>query len=102
MSTYDEILDYFDEHMKSSGRYAYSSFYVGTTTDTDVKGRLFNVHGLRPGKSWWAYCCADSPETARRVKDHYLELGMRGTPSASNDPAQFVYCYVVTPTTIER
>lgn len=60
MSTYDEILNYFNEHMKSSGRYAYSSFYVGTTTDTDVKGRLFNVHGLRPGKSWWAYCCADS------------------------------------------
>lgn len=99
---YDNIINDFDNHINKSGRQYYSEFYVGITTD--IKRRLFEEHKVQEQGQWWIYSPADTEEIARNVEKHYLELGMQGGPgggTSDENAIYYVYCYVITPNTIE-
>ena len=98
--TYEEIIAKIDEHLKYSGIRQYSDFYVGVAKNA-AERLFFNHHVLEKGQ-WWIYLSADSPETARKVEKHYLDLGMRGGNNPDETDAYKVYCYAVTYYTSER
>lgn len=94
-STYEEIINKFDEHLTKSGKRYYSEFYIGVSDDAATQ--LFNKHYVDKENSWWIYKTAISSEDAKRVAKHYQDLGMRG----GNGDGNMVYCYVVTSLTTE-
>lgn len=96
---YDSIVNAIDKHLSISGKKYYSDFYVGITKN--VEQRLFHEHNVSKENSWWIYRIAQSDEIARQVEQHYLDLGMRGAPGGGDEDSRVVYCYVVTPTTVE-
>ena len=98
-NTYNEIIAKIDAHLQKSGGGQYSDFYVGVAKNAE--NRLFNEHLVLKKGQWWIYIPADSPETARKVEQHYLNLGMRGGNNATEKNAYKVYCYAVTPLTCE-
>lgn len=95
----EAIIKAIDEHIQSSGRSSYSDFYIGITND--VERRLFGEHRVNRDGMWWIYAQADTVEIARETEKHYLDLKMRGGAGGGGDDAKFVYCYVVTPDTLE-
>lgn len=97
---YSEIIEKIDEHLSKSGKTYYNEFYIGITKDPE--NRLFKEHGVSKENSWWLYINAGSSELAREVEKHYLEEGMRGGDGGGNDDSTYVYCYTVTPTTIDK
>lgn len=97
---YDEIIQVMDEHLNKSGKNYYNEFYIGITNNPER--RLFEEHGVFKEDSWWIYIPADSVDTARKVKQHYLDKGMRGDSGGGDDDSIFVYCYIVTPTTVDK
>lgn len=94
-----EIIERIDEHLKNSGRRYYSDFYIGITNDPEC--RLFDEHKVKKDGMWWIYSKADNIETARTVERYYLDKGMRGGDGGGDDTSVYVYCYTVSPTTIE-
>lgn len=94
-----EIIERIDEHLKNSGRRYYSDFYIGITNDPER--RLFDEHKVKKDGMWWIYSKADNIETAREVEKYYLDKGMRGGDGGGDDTSVYVYCYTVSPTTIE-
>lgn len=98
-ANYKEIIGKIDEHLKNSGRRYYSDFYIGITNDPEH--RLFDEHKVKKDGMWWIYSKADNIETARKVEKYYLEKGMRGGDGGGDDTSVYVYCYTVSPTTIE-
>jgi hypothetical protein len=96
---YDTIINEINNHISISGKRYYSDFYVGITKN--VEQRLFGDHNVSRDNSWWIYRIAETEEIARAVEKHYLDLGMRGGSGGGDDDSNIVYCYVVTPTTIE-
>lgn len=96
---YDAIINEVNEHMKSSGKYYFSDFYVGVSHD--AAQRLFSEHHVRRDGAWWIYRTAIDADTARRVEKHYLDLGMRGGTGGGDDTSSMVYVYAVEPTTTE-
>lgn len=96
---YETIINEIDAHLSRSGRRYYSDFYIGITKD--VGQRLFGDHNVSKDNSWWIYRTAETNEIARAVEKHYLDLGMRGGPGGGDDDSRIVYCYAVTPTTVE-
>ncbi len=97
----EAIIKAIDEHIQSSGRSSYSDFYIGITND--IERRLFGEHRVNKEGMWWIYAQADTAEIARETEKHYLDLKMRGgTGGGTGDSdSKFVYCYVVTPDTLE-
>lgn len=93
------IVNDIEAHLLKSDRSYYSDFYVGITND--VQRRLFIEHNVLKEKSWWIYRTAIDCDTARKVEKYFLEKGMRGDTGGGNDESVIVYCYAVSPTTIE-
>lgn len=98
--SYTDIIRRIDEHLDKSGKNFYNEFYIGITNDPER--RLFEEHGVSKENSWWIYIPADNVETARKVEQYYLDKGMRGGYGGGNNESIFVYCYIVTPTTIDK
>ena len=97
--TKENIIKAFDTHLQQSGKRYYSEFYIGITND--VERRLFGEHNVQRQGMWWIYETASSANDAREIEKHYLDLGMRGNGGGGNEDSNIVYCYTVTPTTIE-
>lgn len=97
--TYEEIIEKFDAHLKNSGRSYFSEFYVGVSDD--AVNKLFKKHHVRLN-SWWIYSTAVSAEDALKVARHYKKRGMLGNIAKPDKDARMVYCYVVTPLTVDR
>ena len=96
---YETIINEINAHLLRSGRRYYSDFYIGITKD--VEQRLFGDHNVSKDNSWWIYRTAETNEIARAVEKHYLDLGMRGGSGGGDNNSRIVYCYAVTPTTVE-
>lgn len=97
--TRDEIITAIDNHLQKSGKRYYSEFYIGITNN--IQRRLFDEHNVQREGMWWIYETAISIDDARSVEKHYLDLGMRGGDGGGDETSTIVYCYTVTPTTIE-
>lgn len=97
--SFEDIVKFFDEHLAKSGKRFYSEFYVGITDD--VNRRLFNEHNVNRATMWWAYSTAVSKEVAEQVERFYLDKGMRGNPGGGTPESKIVYCYAVSPTTVD-
>lgn len=96
---FDTIVNEINNHLSQSGKRYYSDFYIGITND--VKRRMFEEHNVAKDKSWWIYRTAEDSETARKVEKYFLDKGMRGDNGGGNESSNIVYCYAVSPTTIE-
>lgn len=96
---YETIVKEIDKHLSISGKRYYSDFYVGITKN--IEQRLFGDHNVSKDNSWWIYRTAETNEIARAVEKHYLDLGMRGGLGGGDYDSRIVYCYAVTPTTVE-
>ncbi|EKN07561.1 hypothetical protein [Parabacteroides johnsonii] len=95
---FEQIVSDIMEHLKNSGKSYYSEFYIGITND--ARRRLFEEHHVLQN-SWWIYRTATSVEEARRVERYFLDMGMRGGDGGGNETSTVVYCYAVTPKTVE-
>lgn len=96
---FQTILAEFNDHLAKSGRRYYSDFYIGITDD--VVRRMFGEHNVVKEKSWWIYRTAFTSDEARKVEKYFLEKGMRGDTGGGSDSSKIVYCYAVSPTTVE-
>lgn len=98
---FQTIINDINSHLAKSGRRYYSDFYIGITDD--VERGMFTEHNVVRGKSWWIYRTATDPDTAREIETHFLEKGMRGDKDKDkgDDTDKIVYCYAVSPITIE-
>ena len=96
---FQTIVNDINDHLSKSGKRYYSDFYIGITND--VVHRLFREHNVAKEKAWWIYRTAINSDTAREVEDYFLKKGMRGDNGGGNDASNIVYCYAVSPTTIE-
>lgn len=98
---YEQIVSDFDNHIKKSGCRYYNEFYVGITNNAEK--RLFEEHRVDKSKQWWIFSPADDEDIARKVEEHYLGFGMKGGPGggSGNGDAKYVYCYVISPYTVE-
>lgn len=97
-----KIISDFDSHIKKSGCKYYREMYIGVTTD--AQKRLFDYHQVDKDKDWWVYSKADDENTAKDVENRFLKLGMRGgfdVNRNSSGATYFVYCYKITPKTVE-
>ena len=99
-NTREQIIEFFNKHLASSGRRYYSDFYIGITND--VNRRLFQEHNVNKETMWWAYSTACTKEDAEAVERHFLEKGMKGNTGGVNDESTIVYCYAITPTTVDK
>ena len=95
--SFEQIVSFFDEHLRNSGRRFYSEFYIGITND--VNRRLFQEHNVNRKTMWWVYSTATSKDVAERVEKYYLGKGMRGDTGGGTPESTIVYCYAVAPTT---
>lgn len=96
---FQTIIDEISDHLSKSGKRYYSDFYIGITDV--VERRMFNEHNVVKDKTWWIYRTATDSETAREVENYFLEKGMRGDNGGGNETSKIVYCYAVSPTTVE-
>lgn len=96
---YQTIIKEIDEHLANSGKQYYSDFYIGITND--IERRLFKEHNVSKNSSWWIYRTANTSDIARNIEKHFLDLGMRGDDGGGNETSKTVYCYAVSPTTID-
>lgn len=88
-----------EAHLSKSGRRYYSDFYIGITDN--VERRMFKEHNVPREKTWWIYRTATNSDIAREVENYFLKKGMRGDNGGGNDKSNIVYCYAVSPTTVE-
>ena len=96
---YQTIVDEINDHLSKSGKRYYSDFYIGITND--VERRLVKEHNVAKEKTWWIYRTAKDSDIAREVEKHFLDMGMRGNDGGGNEASNIVYCYAVSPTTVE-
>ena len=97
--SFDEIVSFFNAHIAKSGKRFYSDFYVGITND--IERRLFQEHNVNRETMWWAYSTAASKDIAEQVEKHFLGLGMKGDTGGGTPETKIVYCYAISPTTVE-
>lgn len=100
--TKDEIIKSFDSYLSKSGNKYYSDFYIGITDN--IKEGFLKKHNVPRKGHWYLYTLTDSIDDAVKIRQYYLDRGMRGSldtrlPTTNNNI--FVYCYKVTPKTIE-
>lgn len=93
------IVSDINAHLSKSGRRYYSDFYIGITDN--VERRMFYEHNVPREKTWWIYRTAINSDIAREVENYFLKKGMRGDNGGGNDTSNIVYCYAVSPTTVE-
>lgn len=121
--TKDEALRKIDYRISLSAREQYSDFFIGTAASLEEAFyKLFAEHHVLWDRGWWICLPTESSQDAQQIKEHYVRLGMRYRDSpltirrnhklrydylyrkqrnnkGSNRPV--VYCYAVTPLTIE-
>ncbi len=99
--TVQEIIKAIDDYIGKCGCHYYKDLYIGITNEPER--RLFEEHRVDKEHDFWLYAQCDSEDVSREVEAHYLDLGMRGGKGggAGDGSSQYVYCYVVTPNTIE-
>ena len=96
----DRIMQLFNNYLNNSGRKFYSDFFIGVTDD--VNKRLFEEHMVPKSNSWYIYAPANTHENAMAVKKHYHNLGMRTSNRRTSRLSKMVYCYGVSPFTVEK
>ena len=96
---FETIVAEIQEHLAKSGKKYYSDFYIGITNN--VERRLFHEHNVPKDKNWWIFRTAQNVEEARKVEEYFLKQGMRGDKGGGDSTSNIVYCYAVSPTTIE-
>ncbi|TET46772.1 hypothetical protein E3J62_03170 [candidate division TA06 bacterium] len=69
----------------------YKSWYIGVTNDPER--RLFVEHGVQKENGWWIYRGATSAAVARKVEEHFINLGMDGAPGGGDEKSDVVYAY---------
>lgn len=94
-----KILSVFEEHLKNSGKQHYSDFFIGVTDD--VNKSLFKEHLVPQKGSWYIYAPADVPQDAISIEKHFRKLGMRTSSKRSSGDSSTIYCYAVSPHTVE-
>ena len=62
---------------------------------------MFSEHNVPKQNTWWIYRTAIDSDTAREVENFFLDKGMRGDNGGGDSASNIVYCYAVSPTTIE-
>lgn len=97
--TFDQIIADFESHLQSSQKKYYSDFYVGLTND--IERRLFGEHNVQRDGNWWIFREALDKDTAQKVEEYYLGIGMKGDTGGGTDDTVFVYCYEIDDNTIE-
>ena len=68
---YDGLVEYINKFSNPK-----SAWYTGIATN--VRGRLFNDHGVDEKNGQWAYDTCTTSEDARAVEQALLELGCKG------------------------
>lgn len=94
--TFEQIKVDFLNYMRSCGG-SYSGWYVGITND--AQRRLFTEHGVNKDSGAWIFRTADSSETARRIEQHFINLGLDGGTGGGDYTAKIVYAYRKTSST---
>lgn len=97
--TFDEIIYNIEEHKNVSGHNSYKDFYIGITSCPEKR---FLEHKVNIKDSWSITLPAINSETARKVEKYFLCKGMKGGVGGGNDDSIYVYCYIITPTTIDK
>lgn len=97
--SFNDVVKFLDAALSETGKGVYSEFYVGITDDIDR--RLFQEHNVDREKNWWSYTTAATKEIAEMVEQYYLDKGMHGDTGGGTRESRIVYCYKVTPTTID-
>lgn len=90
-----EIIKHFGLNVFSN----FSGYYVGITND--INRRLFLEHNVSEGNDYWIWCQAESKETAQKVEQYFLDLGMDGDTGGGTNDTLYVYCYKKTITSKE-
>ena len=86
-----EIIDDIKLHMQKRGG-EYSDWYVGVSKN--AKGRLFDDHSVKEKKDVWIYRKTSSSQTAREVKDYFVNtLRTDGGTGGGDDSSVMVYAY---------
>ena len=96
----NRILQLFNSYLSRSGRKFYSDFFIGVTDDVDKS--LFEEHLVPRDNSCYIYVPANTHENALAVKNYYRNLGMRTSNRRTSQSSKMVYCYGVSPYTIEK
>lgn len=96
----EKIMQLFNNYLNESGRKYYSDFFIGVTDDVDK--RLFEEHLVPRGNACYIYAPANTHENALAVKKHYHDLGMRTSKRKTTKVSKVVYCYGVSPYTVEK
>lgn len=96
---FDEIICNINEHISVSGHNSYEDFYIGITSCPEKR---FLEHKVNINDSWSITMPAIDSETARKVEKYFLCRGMNGGDGGGNDDSIYVYCYIITPATIDK
>lgn len=106
----EEILAAFNTHLGQSGRRSYSDFYIGLAENAQKS--LFEDHLVPKKGAWYIYAPVDKINDAYDVLSHFKGLGMRSAKRLSlsthdltgekKKKMKQVYCYAVSPYTIEE
>lgn len=95
----DEIIAEIKRHFGFTFLSDYSDFYVGITND--VERRLFTEHNVSEKDDSWIWCQAMNKDTAQKVEEYFLSLGMKGDTGGGTAESVIVYCYKITDTSVE-
>ena len=95
---YQTIVAEMENRLAMTAKQYYSEFYIGITDDIE---RSLEEHALSKGWNWYISQTAVDTDTARRVEKYFLDKGMRGKKKEKDKHSTIVYCYAVTPLTIE-
>jgi hypothetical protein len=91
----DDILNYIRQNGGD-----FSQWYCGVAADP--KDRLFTGHGVQEKGGLWIYSGdLGSDDAARRVEQHFLDLGCKGGPGGGDQDSRYVYAYKITSQTVE-
>jgi hypothetical protein len=84
-------------HIKANGG-RYRDWYCGIAADP--RDRLFGAHQVSV-QGAWIYRNCGSDHAARRVEDHFHNLGCQGAGGGGGRDTVYVYAYKITPFTRE-
>lgn len=96
-----EVINRIDEHLKKSQKELYSDFFI-SISDKE-KTDYFKIH--RVPNHWWYIKTSEKIDNsmAKEIVEYYHEKGMRTneTEMKLEDKVVYLYCYQVSPFTIE-
>lgn len=98
VNTESQIIAEIAAHLDKEGS-VHGSWYVGISADP--RRRLFNDHNVSEKGGWWIFRRAANDTIARRIEQHFLDLGCDGGGGGGDHTCCSVYAYRKTATTIE-